>query len=228
MVSIEEAVIARLRRGDRVFEILIDCERALALRRGESVDIRDVLAVEEIFKDARKGERASGLLETFGTQDKLGIAREIIKSGEIQLTADYRRKLQEEKKRRIISLISTNAIDPRTGKPIPPQRVELALKEAKCIVDPFKPAEEQVKDIVKELRAVLPLSFEERELRIVIPPAYAGKAYGMIIKLGEVKRDEWLADGSWLCILRIPAGIQEEVIDKVNKLTHGEGKISLG
>lgn len=219
MVSVDKAVIARLKKNGRTFEILVDCEKAMEFRKGKQISMRDILAVERIFKDARKGEAASGLMETFGTDDVEKIAAEIIKEGEIQLTAEYRRKIAEEIRRKIVEHIVRNAMDARTKKPIPPQRVELALEEVGFKPNPFKSFEEQLKEAVEALRKVLPLSFEKKRVEFVIPSTFAAKCYGIVKPF--LTKEEWLNDGSLRCILEAPAGIINEIYDKLAKATKG-------
>ena len=71
MTSLEKAVIARLTIGDNHFEILVDPKAAADLIDGKEIDILSSLAVDEVFKDARKGERASeeAIQKCFGTTD---------------------------------------------------------------------------------------------------------------------------------------------------------------
>jgi len=57
MVSIEDAIIARLDSQGESFEVLIDSDVAKELREGNEVDISDHMAIEEIFRDAKKGDR---------------------------------------------------------------------------------------------------------------------------------------------------------------------------
>ena len=227
MVSVEDAVIAKLNREGQRFEILVDCEKALALRKGEDVDIRDILASDMIFKDARKGERAANLEKIFGTDNPYEIARGIIKSGEVQLTAEYRKKLQEQKKKQVVQQIVKYAIDSRTNKPIPPQRLELAMEQVGVHIDPSKDVEEQVKIVVDAIRPILPIKTEEIVIELIFPSKWAGSAYGIVQKLGKIVRDNWLNDGSWMVDVQIPAGMQEEFYDKVNSFTHGEVKTRL-
>jgi ribosome maturation protein SDO1 len=224
MVSVDDAVIAKLTKENHKFEILVDCEKALALRKGEKVDISDVLASDMIFKDARKGERAADLEKVFGTDSPYDIAKIIIKSGDIQLTAEYRKKIQEQKKKQVINQISTYAVDTRTNKPIPPQRIELAMEQAGVHIDPHKGVEEQAKMVIDAIRPILPIRTEEVQIELIFPPNWAGKAYGFVQSLGKIIRDNWLNDGSWMVDVQIPAGMQDEFYDRVNSFTHGEVK----
>jgi len=228
MVDVDRAVIARLKKQENVFEILVDCDRALEYRAGKNVSLDDVVAVDHIFKDVKKGERASDnvLKSVFGTEDPTEIAKTIIKEGEIQLTAAHREKIREEKRRRIVEIIHRNAIDSKTGLPHPPQRIENAMNEAKVHIDENKGAEEQIDDILKKIRVIIPIKFEVRELAVKIPNKYAGQSYG-ILKRYKLLRDEWQNDGSLVAIVEIPAGIQDEFMGQLNKITHGDVEIKI-
>ena len=131
MVDVDRAVIARLKKGEHVFEILVDCDNALAFKKGKAISLGDIVATDEIFKDVKNGEKAStNVLETvFKTTDVEEISKIIIKDGDIQLTAKHKAEMREEKKKRIINIIHRNAVDSKTGLPHPPQRIESAMNE---------------------------------------------------------------------------------------------------
>ena len=222
MVNIDDAVVAKLKIGANVFEILVDCENALELRKGKDIDLDDILATDDIFKDVKNGEHASNLMKFFNTEDKKEIAKKIIKEGEIQLTSEYKKKLRDKKRKQIVNNIHRNAVDPNTGLPHPPQRIEMALDESKVNIDEFKPIEEQLKNILPKLRAILPLKYEMREIAIKIPRDYAGKCYNILKQYGKLLKDEWQNDGSLVAVVEVPAGVQEEFFDKLNGLAHGE------
>jgi len=224
MVSLEKAVVAKLRKGGMDFEILVDPYLARDLKEGKEVNFDDLLAVEEVFKNARKGERAPNeeLQKVFGTTDVREIARTIIIEGEVQITAEQRREMLEAKRKQIVTFLSKNTIDPRTNTPHPPARIERALEEAKVHIDIFKSVEAQIKDIVKTLKPILPLKFEEMEVAIKVPPEYAGKAISVLYKFGGVTKEEWQRDGSWICLMRIPSGMYGELMDLLGRITKGE------
>ena len=222
MVSIDDAIIAKLKKGENVFEILVDCEKALEFKNGKDVDIDDILATNDIFKDVKNGEHASNLMKSFKTEDKKEIAKIIIQEGEIQLTSEYKKKLRDEKRKQIVNNIHRNAVDPNTGLPHPPQRIEMVLEEAKISIDEFRPVEEQLKNILPKLRVLLPLKYEIREIAIRIPGTYAGKCSSVLRQYGKLLKEEWQNDGSLVAVVEIPAGLQEEFFDKLNNLAHGE------
>ena len=224
MVRLEDAVIARLSSRGTVFEVLADPELAIVLRKGEEIDMHRVLAIDKIFKDSKKGEAASEemIKKVFGTLDVFKIAEQIIRKGEVQVTTEQRRKMREQRRRQVVTLISKRAINPKTGLPHPPARIESVLAEANVHVNEFKSAEEQLPGIIKTLLPIIPLKFEIRRIAIKIPASYTGKAHRVVRDFATVKQEQWLNDGSWTAVVEIPAGIQGEFFDKLNNLTRGE------
>ncbi len=224
MVSLEDAVIARYESHGDKFEILIDPNIVDSVRSGEVESIIEYMAAEEIFRDARKGDRSSEdeIKEVFGTGDINEIAIRIIKKGEVQLTTEQRKKMQEEKKRKIVAEIARNAINPQTKAPHPPQRIEAAMEEAHVHIDPFKPAEKQVQSVLNALRPLIPIRFEKIKVAVKLSGENYGKAYGDIVGYGKILREEWQSDGSWIGVVEIPAGVQVEFFDRIAKKCKGD------
>lgn len=224
MVKLEDAVIARLETHGERYEVLVDPDLALELKRGKEIDISQVLAVDTIFKDSKKGDRASEerMKQLFATSNAFEVAKIIIKKGDIQLTTEQRRKMQEDRKKQIISIIARNAINPQTNAPHPPQRIEKVMEEARVHIDLSKTAEEQVQEVLKALRPIIPIRFEERIVAAKIPAQYAGKAYSVVKSFGEIKKEEWQKDGSWIILINLPAGVVDEFFEALNSLTKGE------
>ena len=229
MIPLDHAVVARLESFGERFEILVDPNGAALVRQGQAVNIEDVVAALNVFGNASKATRASdeALMKVFHTTDFATVAKKIIEKGEIHLTAEQRKQMTEEKRRQVITFIARNAVNPQTGHPHPPQRIEMAMEEARVNIDPFKHVDEQVKETVKALRPILPIRFEELRLAIRIPPDFAARAYGDIASASTMEKDEWQKDGSWVCVVRIPAGIQGEFYDLINKLSKGEGQVKV-
>ena len=223
MVDVDKAVLARLDRQGQHFEILVDCDKALEFRKGKQVAIRDIVAVDDVFKDVKKGLKASmnDVVKIFGTGNVEQIFRIIIKEGNVQLTTKHLAQEREEKRKQIIHIINRNAIDSKTGFPHPSARIEAAMNEAKVKIDENKSAEEQVEEVLKKLRPIIPIKFEIREIQAIVPSQHSAKAFP-IAKKYKVLNEEWMNDGSLKIIIEIPAGIQEDVFSDLNKASHGE------
>ena len=223
MVSVDHAIIAKLKTQGHNFEILVDCDGALAFKSGKDIDIRSILAAQKIFSDAKKGLDApeNAMKAIFGTQDPLEVAKTIIKKGEIPLTTEYKEKLREEKRKQIISIIHVNAVDPQTHLPHPPQRIENAIAEAKVHIDEFQDVHKQVQEIIKKIRPILPIKFEDKEIAVKIPAEHAAKSYAAVKQFGRMLREDWQTDGSWVAVIEMPGGLENDFYDKINKLTHG-------
>jgi len=218
-----EPVVARLEAAGKRFEVLVNPDLAFEFKQGKDVNLEDLVISDAIYTDLRRGLRASPelLRRVFGTDDVVKIAAEIVRRGELQLTAEQRRKLIEAKRRQLINYIAKNAIDPKTKLPIPPARIEAAMEQAGVGVDPFKSVEEQAPQIIRAISRIIPIKIAKALLRIVVPAQYSGRIAGALSKLGEVKHMDWRSDGSLVAELEIPAGLQQEVMDKLNKLTRG-------
>ncbi len=217
--------IARLTKDNEHLEILVKPQKALEYRKGKSMSITEVLITETIFVDANKGTKASEekLLKVFGTTDPLKIAEIILKKGTLQLTTEQRRKMIEDKRKQIVDFISRQAVDPKTNLPHPPLRIENAMEQIRYSIDPYKPVDEQAKEIVKLLRPILPLKMEQISVEVRIPASYSGKAYGTMKTQGTITREKWCADGSWYGIIEMPAGTYIPFLNKLGEITKGNG-----
>jgi ribosome maturation protein SDO1 len=225
----EKFTIARFTKDNEHFEVLVKPQKALDYRNGKISGITEVLAAETIFADANKGTRVKDedLKKAFGTIDTLKIADAILKKGTLQLTTDQRRKMVEDKRRQIIDFISREAVDPKTNLPHPPTRIENAMEQIRYPIDPYKPVEEQARDIVKLLRPILPLKVEQVSVSVSIPAEYSARAYGAMKAAGTIKHEEWRSNGSWQGTIEMPAGSYASFLNKLGDVTKGNGEASI-
>ena len=214
---------ARLTLAKERFEILVNPDAALNFKLGKTKTPSKVFVVDTIFTDAGKGLRPSEdkLKAAFGTTDFYKIAEIILKRGELQLTKEQRDKLIEEKRRRIIAFISSHCIDPRTGFPHPPLRIEQAMNQISLVIDPFKRGEEQAKSVIDKLRSILPMKIERIRIAVKILPEYAPRIIGIVRNFCSVSSEEWQKDGSWIAIVEMPAGLHASFLERIGDITRG-------
>jgi ribosome maturation protein SDO1 len=227
MVNLDDAIVARLETYGETFEILLDPAAMNLIKAGKEIDLMEYLAVEDVFNNASKGTRPSEemIQKAFGTSDIKEIAQKIIAKGEVQITAEQRKEMLQAKKKQIVAYIAANAINPQTKLPHPPLRIELALDEAKFHTDPFKPVEKQVEEAMHLLRPIIPIRFEKTKVAIRLKGEDYGKCYDDLIHFGMVEKEEWQADGSWIGVMEIPAGLITELTNKLNSKTKGNAAV---
>jgi ribosome maturation protein SDO1 len=231
MISLDEAVTARLESHGERFEVLVDPDAALAIKRGEfDGDLEDVIAAEDVFENASRGDRPaeSALEDVFGTTDPMEIIPQVIKDGEIQITAEQRKEMQEQKHKQLINRITRNAVNPQMDDaPHPPERIESALEETDFKIDPMEPVENQVDDALEALRPVIPIRFDTVKVAVQLPANYAGSGQAKVREFGDLEREEWQSDGSWIGVVEFPAGMQNDFYDLVNEVSSGNAETEI-
>ncbi len=220
----DDAVVARLVMGGNHFEVLVDPAAVQALKDGKDIDLREHLPQDQIYKDARKGDKISSefLEKQFHTSDVYAIAKEIIRKGEVQVTTDQRRAMVEAKHKQIIDYISRNAINPQTNAPHPPARIGAAMDEAKFHVDPFRSVDAQVEEVLARLRPLLPIRLEHVKLKLRVPGQFYPRLVGEVKASARLLSEEWLSDGSWSAVVEIPGGIQTDFLERLNSRAKGQ------
>ena len=223
----DKFTVARLILGGDKFELLVKPDPALEYKMGKRSDISGALVSDEVYSDANKGSRASSekMMKHFKTTDSAEIAKQILAKGELNLTTDQRRKMVEEKKRQIVQFINRSYVDPKTHLPHPVVRIEAAMEEVRVPIDPFRKVDDQAKIIVDALRKILPLKSETVKLTITVPPQFASQSYSVLKSTGDLRSEEWLADGSLKAMLDINASIKGQFLDRLGTVTRGSAQV---
>ena len=229
MVSLEDAVIARYETGGNRFEILIDPKAAQSYSEGDEIDWEDAIAADGIWSDSAKGERAPDIIvnNTFETTDLIDIYKKILADGTIQLTSQQRKEMVEQKRKRIVAHIVANAMNPQTGGPHPPQRIENAIDEVRYSVDPMETMDKQVEKIINLIKTLIPISFEKIRVAVKIQAIYVGKCYGQITSLSKIESEEYQKDGSWIGMLEMSATSFAKLEDTLGSLTKGTAETKM-
>ena len=214
--------------GDK-FELLVKPDPAFDYKLGKISDISKILVSDEIYTDSNKGNRATNekLNQVFKTQDSMKIAEIIMKKGELNLTTEQRKKMTSEKRKQLVTFIAKTYVDPRSHLPHPPLRIEQAMDDGRVTVDPFKNADEQVKDVVEKLRPIIPLKSENLILEISVPAQFVAQSYTLLKSTGTLKKEDWQPNGSLKAILEIPAAARPNVIDRLGSITKGTATVEV-
>ncbi len=225
----DKVTVVRLAVEGEKFEIIVKPDPALEFKLGKRKEISGVLVSDEVYSDSNKGTRASTekLMKAFKTTDANSIATIILQKGDLNLTTDQRRKMVSEKRKQIVDFIAKSYVDPRSHLPHPPLRIEQAMDDARVSIDPFQGVDEQTKEIVEQLRPIIPLKSENMLLEIVVPAQYAAQSYSVLKSFGSLKKEEWQSNGSLKVILDIPAAARSNVIDRLGSVTKGTASVEV-
>jgi ribosome maturation protein SDO1 len=226
VVSVDEAVVARYEAHGERFELLVD-PKIMEKLAPDASNLTELLAADKVYRDSHKGSQASSesLQKVFNTTDFVKCALAILKKGEVQLTTEQRRELTEAMRRKVVAEIVRNAINPQTKGPHPPSRIETAMEEARVHIDPFKPVEAQVKEVIDALKPLIPIRVEKAQLAVRVSGENYGKIYNDLHQLGTLKKEEWTGGGAWIGVLEVPAGMVGDVMDRLNERTKGDVEI---
>lgn len=229
MVDVDKAVISRLKKSGKDFEVLVDPIKALEFKKGKQMSLEEVIAYPGVYHDVRRGDAipTNELQVNFGTIDIYQITKKILMEGELQFTTEQRRKFVEDKTKEISDIISRRGINPQTNTPHPPQRIVNAMEKAGIHVDPFIDAEMQVNKIVESIKPLIPIKFQKVVVEVTIPPQFSGKAYSVLKRTVGKFEERWLNDGSLQLTLDVPVGAQEEMFKKIGDLTKGNFKSNI-
>ena len=210
---------ARIKQHGKHFEIIVDLDRALKFRKGESSNV-DFLEIDRVFTDSKRGLAApeKELTEAFGTTDLNSVVGKIVKSGEILLTQEYREDARDNKIKQVVDFLSRNAVDPKTGNPHTAERIKNALEQTQVNIK-NAPIEGQIKEIIEKISLVLPIKLETKKVKVIVPAIHTGKVYGILAPYKE--SENWMNNGDLEVTLSIPAGLIMDFYDKLNAATHG-------
>ncbi len=211
---------ARVKRGGKKFEILVDLDEAMKIKRGdETANINSAVLTEYIFHNLKSGEHVSDsdLEKEFGMTDVMTVSERIIKTGEVVRTAESMRGEHEAKYKQVVDFLSKNAVSPE-GRPYTGDRIMKALVEAHVNVK-NKPIESQINEITDCLSKILPIKLEMKRVKLTIPALHTGKAYGIIkeFMVGE----DWLSNGDLQATVSMPTALIFDFYDRLNSATHG-------
>jgi len=209
---------ARVTKDGKHFEILVDMDEALKVKKGEG-NINAAVLTGAIFYNLKAGENASegDLKDAFGTSDVTEVAEKIIKTGEIVRTADSMKGEHDKMYKQVVDFLARNAVSPE-GRPYTPDRIMKALVEAHVNVK-NKPVDSQVTEILDQLSKVLPIKIEMKKVKLIIPAIHTGKAYGIVKEF--MQKEDWKNNGDLEVVVEMPTALIFDFYDRINSATSG-------
>jgi ribosome maturation protein SDO1 len=209
---------ARVTKEGKHYEILVDLDEALKVKKGEG-NLNAAVLTDAVFYNLKSGEHASSgdLEKAFGTSDFMEVAGKIIKSGEVVRTAESMKADHNKMYKQVVEFLVKNAVGPE-GRPYTPDRIMKALVEANVNVK-NKPIDSQVTEILDQLSKVLPVKMEMKKVKLVVPAMHTGKAYGLVKEF--MVKEDWKNNGDLEVVVEMPTALIFDFYDKINSATHG-------
>jgi len=211
---------ARIKKGGKHFEILVDMDEAMKVRKEEpGSSLNAAVLTDAIFHNLKAGEHAgvNDLDIAFGTSDPMEVAEKIIKSGEVVRTAESMKAGHDKMYKQVVEFLVRSAVSPE-GRPYTPDRIMKALVEAHVNVK-NKPVDSQVPEILDQLSKVLPLKIETKKVKLIVPAVHTGKAYGLVKDF--MVQEEWKNNGDLEVIVEMPTALIFDFYDRINSATQG-------
>ena len=210
--------VARIKKDGKHFEILVDLDEAMKIRKGKGT-IGVAVLTNAVFHNLKSGEHASDseLMKLFGSEDILTVAEKIIKEGEVVRTAESIKAEHEQKYKQIVDFLSRNAVSAE-GRPYTPDRIMKSLEEAHVSVK-NKPIESQIGEIMDQLSKVLPIKIEIKKVLLTIPAIHTGRAYGLVKEF--MVKEKWEDNGNLQVVVEMPTALIFDFYDRINGATHG-------
>jgi len=220
--------VVRYKQGKITFEVGCKVGNALKYKKGQ-LGFENVLVSEEIWKDIKKGDRASNeeLKAAFKTEDIKVIAKTIVDDGEIQFNDTERKEMIEKKRNEIINYIHKYYIDPKTKTMIPVNRIDNALTELKIRIDMDQATDKQIQDIIKKLPEVLSIKRSEITGNISATHQHVAAVTGVLKKHSITILSENFTDTGCSYSVSMVPGDYDKVIADLNTSTKGNFEFNI-
>ena len=201
------------------FEIACYKNKVLNWRSKIEKDLNEVLQSNYIFTNVSKGVSANNadLQSCFGTTDFVTIACEILAKGDLQISEKERALEMENKFKDIASIIVEKCINAETRRPFSIGMIERSMREQHFSVNANRTTKQQALELIKSLKAVLPIERAQMRIKVELPLHYAKSLKPKLTALASsVVAEEFLASSVEIVMLIDPGAYRsiEELLAK--------------
>lgn len=231
--------IVRLKIDKGRFEICCYPNKVQDYRDKKEKDIDEVLQINQIYKNAIKGEviPKRQLEETFPNMKKSEIIKLILEKGEIQLGDKERENEASNLKKYIATIIVEKTYDTSNGLPFPMEIIIKVLDDIHFSVHDGENAKKQAMRAIKEIQDKKALSIERRMLQLKFCVRNAEKCAEnqekLLNFLKEIEAEiinNNLDNKNFEVVCNIKPSFYREILNKFNKdfniLILNQGEIS--
>jgi len=74
---------------------------------------------------------------------------------------------------------------------------------------------------MKAIQPIIPIRVEKVQIAIKLPANLGAKATNILRSFGTLMKEEWGSE-NYVALIEMSAGLQQDLYDKLNSLTHGQ------
>jgi len=221
--------LVKLKKGGKRFEIACYPNKVLSWRNKVEKDLDEVLQIDRVFMNVSKGVMAKkeDLIKAFNTDDEKQIIVQILEKGELQVSEKERQIQLESLFKDVATVVAEKCVNPETNRPLTVGLVERAMKDIHYNLHPTRSAKQQALEVIKALKAVIPIERAQMRLRLVMAPADSKKVKEKLKDAILTTEEETTEDDEFAMTCRIDPGSFRKVDDEVRTATKGKGKIEI-
>lgn len=228
-VRLTNVAVVRYKKKGKRFEIACYKNKVVSWRDGNEGDLDEVLQTDRIFSNVSKGVLANSkdLLAAFKTDETAKIVLEILKNGELQVSAGERQHQAGNLFNEIAVIVSNLCVDPSSNRPFSVGVIERAMRdELHFAVAPNRPAKVQAQGVIRQLEQCMNIRRAQMRLRLTIPANVAKSAKEKL--KGHVhswEEEDW--DGEYECVVLIDPGSYRQVDEILRNESRGQATLEV-
>lgn len=228
-VRLTNVAVVRLKRKGKRFEIACYKNKVMSWRAGNEADLDEVLQTDRVFSNVSKGILANSkdMAAAFKTSDEQAIVLEILKQGELQVSAGERQHEASNLFNEVATIVSNLCVDPKTKRPFSVGIIERAMRDTlHFAVVSNRPAKVQAQAVIKQLEEHMNIRRAHMRLRLTIPMSSA-KATKEKLKdhVQSWEDEEW--DGPYEATVLIAPGGYRAVDEILRQESRGQASFEV-
>eukprot|EP00792_Barthelona_sp_PAP020_P003960 TRINITY_DN1788_c1_g1_i1.p2 TRINITY_DN1788_c1_g1~~TRINITY_DN1788_c1_g1_i1.p2 ORF type:complete len:260 (+),score=76.52 TRINITY_DN1788_c1_g1_i1:793-1572(+) len=194
-------------------------------KKGE-IEKSKVLYSEDIFIDAKKGDRASQsqILAVCGSEEPIEY---ILQHGQAALSTAEQRILRDQMFSKVLNYYHCYYLDPQTNRPQPLPLLEDALKNCRFQPDIYSSVASNATSIESKMKLQLALHYTEMEADILVPYIHTGKVDSSLRNFNLKLKGVEYGDTHQIYSITVIPGEFDNLIGTLGNLTGGDFVLNL-
>ena len=226
-VELSSVSVVRLKRKGASFEVAAYPNKVRDFRAGVEGDVDEVLQVVSVFSNTVHGVVApkKQLQKTFPGLSVAQICEEILRRGQLQVSAKEREAETDKLMAEVTNLVASMVVDAQTGSRLAPDAVGRLLRDdAGFTPSTTKSAKRQALDVMKVLERDHGLKRAPMELRVGCASTSLEEVAQALMKVDAAVSTS-MKDAALVCL--VPPRVYRNIVEAVANVTDGRGTVEV-